>query len=59
MIKGDLIGFESLWIEGKVEGSIYLYGNRLTVGHRGQVVGSIVANEIVVFGQGQWQLRSE
>lgn len=51
VIKGDLIGSESLWIEGKVEGSIYLYGNRLTVGHQGQVVGSIMANEIVVFGQ--------
>ena len=50
-IKGDITGSESLYIDGKVEGSVNLPGNRVTVGRNGQVAANIVAREIVVLGK--------
>jgi cytoskeletal protein CcmA (bactofilin family) len=50
-IKGEINGSESLYIDGKVEGSINLPGNRVTVGRNGQVAASITAREIVVLGK--------
>ena len=50
-IKGEISGTESLYIDGKVEGSINLPGNRVTVGRNGQVAASISAREIVVLGK--------
>ena len=50
-IKGEISGSESLYIDGKVEGSILLNGNRVTVGRNGQVAASITAREMVVLGK--------
>ncbi len=50
-IKGEITGSESLFIDGKVEGSINLPGNRVTVGRNGQVAANISAREIVVLGK--------
>ena len=50
-IKGEISGSESLFIDGKVEGSVNLPGNRVTVGRNGQVAASITAREIVVLGK--------
>ena len=49
--KGEITGSESLFIDGKVEGSINLPGNRVTVGRNGQVAANITAREIVVLGK--------
>ena len=51
IMKCEITGSESLVIDGKVEGSINLPGNRVTVGRNGQVVASIIAREIVVLGK--------
>jgi cytoskeletal protein CcmA (bactofilin family) len=51
VIKGEITGTESLYIDGKVEGSINLPGNRVTVGRNGNVIASVVAREIVVLGK--------
>jgi cytoskeletal protein CcmA (bactofilin family) len=51
IIKGDITGSESLFIDGKVEGSVNLPGNRVTVGRNGQVAANITAREIVVLGK--------
>jgi cytoskeletal protein CcmA (bactofilin family) len=51
IVKGELSGSESLYIDGKVEGAINLPGNRVTVGRNGQVAANIVAREIVVLGK--------
>ena len=51
IIKGEVSGSESLYIDGKVEGAINLPGNRVTVGRNGQVAANIVAREIVVLGK--------
>jgi cytoskeletal protein CcmA (bactofilin family) len=50
-IKGEINGSESLFIDGKVEGSVNLPGNRVTVGRNGQVSANITAREIVVLGK--------
>jgi len=50
-IKGEITGSESQYIDGKIEGTINLPGNRLTVGRNGQVNASINAREIVVLGK--------
>ena len=51
VVKGEISGSESLYIDGKVEGSINLPGNRVTVGRNGQVAATIMAREIVVLGK--------
>lgn len=51
IVKGELTGSESLFIDGKVEGAINLPGNRVTVGRNARVEADIVAREIVVFGK--------
>ncbi len=51
VVKGEVSGSESLYIDGKVEGSISLPGNRVTVGRNGQVAANITAREIVVLGK--------
>jgi cytoskeletal protein CcmA (bactofilin family) len=51
IIKGEVTGSESLYIDGRVEGSIHLPGNRVTVGRNGVVAANITAREIVVIGK--------
>jgi cytoskeletal protein CcmA (bactofilin family) len=50
-IKGEVIGSESLYIDGKVEGAITLPGSRVTVSRDAQVSANITAREVVVFGK--------
>jgi cytoskeletal protein CcmA (bactofilin family) len=50
-IKGDISGNESLFIDGKIEGSINLPGNRVTVGENGQVAANIVAHDVLILGK--------
>ena len=51
VIKGEVTGSESLYIDGRVEGSINLPGNRVTVGRNGVVSANISAREIVILGK--------
>ncbi len=51
VIKGEVSGSESLYIDGRVEGTISLPGNRLTVGPNGVVSANVTAREIVVIGK--------
>ena len=51
VIKGEVSGSESLYIDGRVEGSINLPGNRVTVGRNGIVLANIDAREIIILGQ--------
>src|SRR5271155_5833593 len=51
VIKGEVTGSESLYIDGRVEGSINLAGNRVTIGRNGVVAANISAREIVVLGK--------
>jgi cytoskeletal protein CcmA (bactofilin family) len=58
VIKGELTGSESLYIDGKVEGAITLPGNRVTIGRNGQVQANISAREIVVLGKVKGNLEA-
>jgi cytoskeletal protein CcmA (bactofilin family) len=51
IIKGEVSGSESLYIDGKIEGAINLPGNRVTIGRNGQVAANIMAREVVVLGK--------
>jgi cytoskeletal protein CcmA (bactofilin family) len=51
LIKGEITGSGSVHIEGKVEGSIALPEDRVTVGRNGRVSANIAAQDIVVLGE--------
>ncbi len=51
VIKGEVTGSESLYIDGRVEGTINLPGNRVTIGRNGQVTANVNAKEVVVLGK--------
>src|SRR6516162_1938471 len=51
VIKGEVTGSESLYIDGRVEGAINLPGNRVTIGRNGQVQANINAKEVVILGK--------
>lgn len=51
VIKGEVTGSESLYIDGRVEGAINLAGNRVTIGRNGQVQANISAKEVVILGK--------
>jgi cytoskeletal protein CcmA (bactofilin family) len=50
-IKGEVIGSESLYIDGNVEGAISLPYSRVTIGRDAHVSANITAREVVVFGK--------
>ncbi|MDP9161378.1 MAG: polymer-forming cytoskeletal protein [Acidobacteriota bacterium] len=58
VIKGDLSGSEDLVVDGKVEGSIELPGNSLTIGPNGQVSANVNAKTVVVHGKIDGNIRS-
>lgn len=51
VIKGEITGSESVYIDGKVEGAINLPANRVTVGPEGEVAANVQAREVVVQGK--------
>lgn len=51
IIKGELSGSEDLYVDGQVEGSIQLQGNRLVIGPHGQVRANVNAKGVVVEGK--------
>jgi cytoskeletal protein CcmA (bactofilin family) len=51
VIKGEITGSESLYIDGKVEGTINLNDNRVTIGRNGDVKANVSAKEVVVMGK--------
>ena len=53
VIKGVVTGAESLFNDGRVEGSINFPGNRVTIGRNGNVAANITAQEVVIMGKVQ------
>jgi len=53
VIKGEVTGAESLFIDGHIEGTISVPGHRVTIGHNGNVVANIKAKEVVIMGKVQ------
>ena len=53
VIKGEVTGAESLFIDGRVEGTISFPDNRVTIGRNGTVAANIIAQEVVIMGKVQ------
>ena len=58
IIKGELSGSEDLYVDGQVEGSIELSGNRLIIGPHGQVRASVNAKGVIVQGKLDGNIRA-
>ena len=50
VIKGDISGSESLYIDGRVEGTINFTDSRVTIGRNAVIVANVTAKEVVVMG---------
>src|SRR5579872_2240752 len=51
VIKGEVSGAESLYIDGSIEGSITVADHRVTIGRNGKVTANISAREVVIMGK--------
>ena len=51
VIKGEITGSESLYVDGHIEGKIVMPASRVTIGRNGKVDASIQAREVVVMGK--------
>ncbi|HZZ37550.1 MAG TPA: polymer-forming cytoskeletal protein [Acidobacteriaceae bacterium] len=49
-IRGEVKGNEDLVVEGLVEGTITLSGNRLTVGQHARVKANVMGRDVIVLG---------
>ena len=58
VVKGELSGNEALVVEGDVEGSITLHGQRLTVRPNGRIRGSIEARHVILHGQVEGDIQA-
>jgi cytoskeletal protein CcmA (bactofilin family) len=59
VIKGEVTGAESLFIDGRVEGTISFPENRITIGRNGNVTANITAKEVVIMGKVQGNVVCE
>jgi cytoskeletal protein CcmA (bactofilin family) len=50
-IKGEISGGESLYIDGRIEGTINIPEHRVTVGRNGMVTADVNARECVIMGK--------
>ena len=51
VIKGEVTGAESLYIDGHIEGTITVADHRVTIGRNGNVTANINAQEVVIMGK--------
>src|ERR1700694_3671850 len=58
IIKGELSGSEDLYVDGQVEGSIELHGNRLIIGPHGQVRANVNSKGLIVQGKLEGNIRA-
>jgi cytoskeletal protein CcmA (bactofilin family) len=49
--RGELIGTEDLLIEGKIEGTVLMQGQNLTIGTKGELDANIHAQNIIINGK--------
>jgi len=53
VIKGDISGAESLFVDGRIEGTVNIPEHRVTVGRNGVVTAGVSAREVVIMGKVQ------
>src|SRR5260221_8816299 len=59
VLKGEVSGAESLFIDGRVEGTISFPENRVTIGRNGNVTANITAKEVVIMGKVKGNVECE
>jgi cytoskeletal protein CcmA (bactofilin family) len=57
VIKGEVSGTESLYIDGRIEGAVNFAGHRVTIGGNGSVEANISAREVVIIGEVQGNIQ--
>jgi cytoskeletal protein CcmA (bactofilin family) len=57
-VHGELSGSDDLLIDGEVEGTIHLTAARLTVRAEGRVRASITAQDVIVIGRVEGEIRA-
>ncbi len=57
VIKGEVTGTESLYIDGRIEGAVNFAGHRVTIGGNGSVAANISAREVVIIGEVQGNIQ--
>ena len=57
VIKGEISGCESLFIEGRIEGTVDFTDHRVTIGRDGIVAANITAREVVILGKVQSNIQ--
>ncbi len=57
VIKGEVSGTESLYIDGRIEGAVNFAGYRVTIGSNGSAAANISAREVVVIGEVQGNIQ--
>src|SRR3984893_10796629 len=58
VIKGEVSGTESLYSDGRVEGTVNFAGHRVTIGDNGSAAANISAREVVILGKVQGNIQS-
>jgi cytoskeletal protein CcmA (bactofilin family) len=58
VIRGEVKGAEDLIIDGRVEGTVQLGDNRLTIGATANVAADLVARDVLVQGQVQGNISA-
>ena len=57
-IRGEVTGSENLYMDGCVEGAVSLAGSRLTVGPNARMIGNVTAEDVIVEGMVQGDIRA-
>ena len=57
VIKGEVSGSESLYIDGRIEGTVNFAEHRVTIGRNGSVAANINAREVVILGKVQGNIQ--
>src|SRR6478752_3487056 len=57
VIKGEVSGTESLYIDGRIEGAVNFAGYRVTIGSNGSAAANISASEVVIIGEVQGNIQ--
>jgi len=57
-IRGEISGSEDLYLDGEIQGTLTLPGNRLTVGPNARVLADLEVRDITVFGSIEGNIRA-
>jgi len=58
IIRGDITGSEDLYLDGDIQGTVSLPGNRLTIGPNAHVLADLEVRDIIVSGHVEGNIRA-